>query len=138
MSDVAPADPTTTAGLLEALARALPPATIDELWIFPARRIGPGQSTIVVASVFGDDADSDRRRVFTARFTVARDARGRPELRQEMTEDGAAPAGRVSRVVDGVLRRLTDEPAPPRHARLQGDADRWAELLRAVAAGEPV
>lgn len=127
-----PIDPTSPTAILETLGRALPPDTLDELWIFPPRRIGPGQSTIVVASVLDPDPESDRRRIFTARFTLARDRKGKAELAQEMVEEGAAPAELVARVVDGVVRRLDDEPAPPRHARIQGKAEVWAELLAAL------
>jgi len=129
-----PPDPASPTAILDALGRALPPETIDELWIFPQRRIGPGQSTIVVASILDPDPDSDRRRIFTARFTLVRPPRGQPELRQEMTEEGAAPAALVARVVDGAVRRLDDEPAPPRHARIAGDLAAWAALLRVVGA----
>jgi len=131
-----PADPAAPAAPLEALARALAPEHIDELWIFPQRRIGPGQSTIVVASVIDPDPESDRRRIFTARFTLVRPPRGQPELRQEMTEEGAAPAELVARVVDGVVRRLDDEAAPPRYARIAGDLAAWAGLLAAVSTAE--
>ncbi len=149
-----PADPTSPVALLQALARALPPEAIDELWIFPARRVGGSQSTVIVASAFepnagaatgpeGSDAEAgqtaeaapDRRRIITARFTLGGDAHAR-ELRQELAEHGAAPAERIGRVVDGVVRRLDDEPAPPRHARIAGDASRWLELLEHLARSE--
>ena len=42
----------------------------------------------------------------------------------------------VARVVDGVLRRLQEEPAPPRHARIDGSPERWAELLATVTAAD--
>ncbi len=177
-------DPNSTVAILRALARALPPEDIDELWIFPPRRIGSGQSTVVVASAFeqpsgpkaegsgsdedaaaghigspepapddvaqptdppaapepdtdtGDEVASDRRRILTARFTVARNAQHQNELRHELAEHGAAPAERVGRVVDGVFRRLDDEPEPPRHARIAGERDRWAELLAELAGTE--
>ena len=180
-------DPNSTAAILQALARALPPEAIDELWIFPPRRIGAGQSTVVVASAFEqsppapagpaivqdpaeivagdiapqgealpgaaadddtdadlagadevaasgdvaspDDEPSDRRRILTARFTLGKNPQHQPELRHELAEHGAAPAERVGRVVDGVFRRLDDEPEPPRHARIAGDREKWAELL---------
>ncbi len=131
-----PIDPTSPTAILELLARALPPETLDELWIFPQRRIGPGQSTIVVASVLDPDPASDRRRIFTARFTLVRDRKGRAELVQDMVEEGAAPAELVARVVDGVVRRLEDEPEPPRYARIAGEAGAWEPLLADVRSRE--
>jgi hypothetical protein len=183
-------DPAAPAALLEALARALPPDVIDELWIFPPRRVGGAPSSVVVASAYerpqagpaattdehragsgaqpagaagtpdsadagaplpaaatpdatmppatppvaapADEVPSDRRRILTARFTLERDARGQPALCHELAEHGAAPADRVARVVNGVIRRLDDEPAPPRHARIGGDSARWAALLAAL------
>lgn len=130
-----PVDPTSPVAPLEALGRAIAPETIDELWIFPPRRIGPGQSTIVVASVIDPAAAEERRRIFTARFTLVRGTKV-PELRQEMTEEGAAPAELVARVVDGVVRRLDDEPEPPRHARIEGRPAAWAQLLLSVSKAE--
>ena len=177
-------DPNSTVAILQALARALPPEAIDELWIFPPRRIGAGQSTVVVASAFerpapaagptgapddeaiaghidgpqvaagdvasptdpataqqpadedgaeDDEVASDRRRILTARFTITRNPQHQPELRPELAEHGAAPAERVGRVVDGVFRRLEDEPEPPRHARIGGERDRWVELLASLS-----
>ncbi len=169
-------DPNSTVAILQALARALPPEAIDELWIFPPRRIGGGQSTVVVASAFDrpvppsrpapaavqdapaapatgdvaplgpeapadpeaagepdDDVAADRRRILTARFTLAKNAQHQHELRHELAEHGAAPAERVSRVVDGVFRRLDDEPEPPRHAHIGGERDRWLELLASLS-----
>jgi len=154
-----PPDPSSPVALLEALARALPPETIDELWIFPARRLGAAtQSTVIVASAFeataaappeaqppaaeepgqapGAEVPSDRRRIITARFTLAGDPRTRQELHHELAEHGAAPAERVGRVVDGVVRRLDDEPEPPRHARIAGDLARWTELLQKLGSNE--
>ncbi len=131
-----PIDPTSPTAILDTLARELPPESIDELWIFPPRPIGPGQSTIVVASVLDPDPESDRRRIFTARFTLVRDRKGKAELRQETSEEGAAPAELVARVVDGAVRRLDDEPAPPSYARIAGDPAAWAELRASVGEGE--
>jgi len=135
-----PIDPVSPAAPLEALARVLPPQSIDELWIFPPRRIGPGQSTVVVASVMeapapNQEAPVERRRIFTARFTLVRGTRV-PELHQEMTEEGSAPAQLVARVVDGVVRRLDDEPEPPRYARIDGRAEAWAALLASILQAE--
>lgn len=124
---------TPPASLLEALARAIPIADIDELWLFPPRRIGAADSTVVVVAAFADD--HARRRVLTARFSVSRDPKGHLVLQQDLAEHGAAPADRIPRLVDGVLRRL-DEPADaaPTHLRVGGSDERWAEALAGLNA----
>ncbi|HET9983186.1 MAG TPA: hypothetical protein VFQ38_06355 [Longimicrobiales bacterium] len=121
----------TPASLLEALARAIPIASIDELWLFPPRRLGPAESTVVVVSAFAEDPG--RRRVLTARYSVSQDAKGQPAVQEELTEHGTAPADRIPRLVEGVLRRL-DEPADaaPKHLRVEGSEDRWAQGLTAL------
>lgn len=121
----------TPASLLEALARAIPIASIDELWLFPPRRIGPAESTVVVVSAFAED--HGRRRVLTARYSVSQDARGQPAVQEELTEHGTAPADRIPRLVEGVLRRL-DEPADaaPRNIRVEGSEERWKEGIAGV------
>ncbi|MBX6366308.1 MAG: hypothetical protein IRZ00_20885, partial [Gemmatimonadetes bacterium] len=123
-----PDETTPPASLLEALARTIPIADIDELWLFPPRRVGAADSTVVVVAAFDDDPA--RRRVLTARFSVTRGAKGQPVLQQDLAEHGAAPADRIPRLVDGVLRRL-DEPADaaPVHLRVGGSEERWAQAV---------
>ncbi len=40
-----------------------------------------------------------------------------------------APAGRVERVIEGVLRRLGTETEVPRMEEVGGSPERWAALL---------
>lgn len=118
---------------LQGLAGQVQPPSMDELWIFPARRNGAVESVVVVASAFvpGDD---DRRRILTAHFSVRHEQLKRGTrirvVRQDVDEQGVAPNDRVGRVVAGVMRRLDDELAtlPPRAVQIAGDSDRWAEL----------
>lgn len=120
---------------LAAIARALPPERIDEIWIFPPRRTGAGLSVVAVAATFDPAGDPERRTIVTARFIAAPGTRGAAP-RLELSDDGAAPPERVARVVDGVIRRLDDTATPPRHAHVRGEPERWRELLDAVANSE--
>jgi hypothetical protein len=115
---------------LEGLAEKLPASAIDELWIFPVRRSGNNESTVIVASAFveGDDA---RRRIITAHLTN-RQVQGKILAQRMVDEQGIAPAERIGRLVHGVLRRLDEELAalPPREVSIQREPARWDALVQ--------
>lgn len=120
------------AGALHALLLTLPSrvpiSDIDHLWIFPTRKIAIGESTVVVLSLF--EADAERRRVMTARFTVTRDKKGVATVVDKIDEYGAATLDAVSRVVEGVVRRLGEEvEQPPRDEEIGGSADTWKDVM---------
>jgi hypothetical protein len=120
------------AGALHALLLSLPArvpiSDIDHLWIFPTRKIAVGESTVVVLSLF--DADAERRRVMTARFTVSRDKKGVAKVADKLDEYGTATLDELGRVVEGVLRRLGEEvEQPPRDEEIAGDVTNWQALL---------
>lgn len=123
-----------TLDVLHALAPQVPAETIDELWIFPTRRSGKSESAVVVASAFVSPGD-DRRRIITAHRTI-RPELGKKVAQEVITEQGIAPAERVPRLVEGVLRRLDEELAAltPRAVRIAGEVERWEELLTELAA----
>ena len=125
--------------LLQRLSAELPVREIDQLWLFPTRRAGGIESTVVVAAAFDAD-DADRRTVITAHFTVTRDKKGRAQVSDRMLEHGVAPDSAVPRVVEGVLRRLGDEVGKeaPRHVELGGDADAWWSLIEELGGTRPV
>lgn len=114
--------------LLRRLEQRLPADSIDALWIFPTRRARSVESTVIVAAC--RDADPERRRVYTARFTVVRDRRGRPNVEEQLQEQALAPVEALARVVDGVVRRIGDEGSrPPRHAPIEGEPARFEALV---------
>ncbi|MBI4544417.1 MAG: hypothetical protein HY703_04405 [Gemmatimonadetes bacterium] len=123
---------------LEGLAQRFAIAALDQLWIFPPRRVGNAQSALVVIAAF--DGRGERRRVFTAHYMLRHDAHGNPTIQETVTEHGSAPADRISRLMDGVLRRLDDQDAapPPRLANIQGDPRRWAALFDSRLADSPL
>jgi hypothetical protein len=115
--------------LLDRVPARIPVDAIDEIWIFPTRRMGAIESTVFAIATFDDDPE--RRRVLTAHFTVTRDRKGAAKVEETVAEHASAPAGSLARVVDGVLRRLGDEvSAPPRAERIEGLRHRWDDLIR--------
>src|SRR5687767_14307908 len=120
--------------LLQRLAATVPISTIDELWLFPTRRLTGVESTVLVLSLYTDQ--HDRRRVATAHFKATRDKRGEATIETVLEDHAVAPADRLTRVIDGVLRRLGDDlAATPRSARVSGDAERWSALVESIASG---
>jgi hypothetical protein len=120
------AEPGSLEDLVERLGRRLGVVAIDEVWLFPARKAGAGENTLFVVSAFEEDLD--RRRVYTAQFAVSRDSNGAPIVEENIEVQASAPAERVPRVIDGVVRRMADELSVPRYARIAGDMSAWQAL----------
>jgi len=127
------ADAGSIAALLERLNTSVPFESIDELWLFPTRRIAGVESTVVVLALYTDKPD--RRRVATAHFKATRNKRGEAKVETDLRDHAIAPADRLTRVIDGVLRRLGDDlsTTPPRSARISAAEDRWLALIEAAA-----
>jgi len=106
--------------------------TIDEVWVFPLRRIATGESIVIVVSTF--EAEPERRRLCTFRYTIVRNQRGVAKVTEQAGEHGSAPASALPRVIEGVLRRLGDDAAVPPHGRsIAGADERWRELVEELA-----
>jgi hypothetical protein len=121
-------DPGALHALLQRIPEQVPVELVDQVWIFPPRRVAVGESVVVVVGAF--DPDPERRRVITARFTISRSRKGVAQVNTRFDEHGTAPVPAVSRIVHGVLRRLgEDTDAEPRAELIGGRADRWDELI---------
>jgi hypothetical protein len=118
--------------LLEGLAPRIDPTTIDELYLFPTRRVQGVESTVFV---FSQHEAEDRRRVITAHLRATRNKRGEPTIDTRLHEHAIAPAERIPRVIEGVLKRLSEEFAstPPSHARIERSAERWKALIEQIS-----
>jgi hypothetical protein len=115
--------------LLERIAERVPVAAIDTVWIFPPRKIAIGESIVVVVAGFAEN-DEERRRVFTAHFTIARTKKGEATVTMRFDEHASAPVTAVPRIMQGVLRRLGEDiEASPREEAIAGDQDRWDTLI---------
>ena len=118
--------------LLERLSSTIPIANIDELWLFPTRRLTGVESTVLVLSLYTDE--HDRRRVATVHFKATRNKRGEATVETLLEDHAVAPADRLTRVIDGVLRRLGDDlSSSPRAARISGETERYEALIEAIA-----
>ena len=123
------------------LGRRLGVASIDRLWIFPPLIRGRREWGLVAASSFeGERA----RRLVTARYSARRTGKGL-YLDARYLDQGVAPADRLPRVMEGVVRR---GPAPlggPRVVEVGGDSavfdafmkDFDDELFKEVVKGPP-
>ena len=134
------ADAASLAALVEQLGRKIDVGTVDELWLFPTRRVSGVESTVFVLSLHDHD---DWRRVLTAHVRATRNKRGDPALETRLTEHATTPAERLPRVIAGVLRRLGDDYAaiPPSYARIDCSARQWQaliEVLMSIKANEPL
>jgi hypothetical protein len=113
--------------LLARVAEYVPIALMDQLWIFPPRRIAAGESTVVLVGAFDDE---DRRRVITARLTVLRNRRGEAAVSATFDEHGTALNVAIPRIIQGVLRRLGEDPAAePLHVAISGQRQQWDALI---------
>jgi hypothetical protein len=120
--------------LLGRLAHELSVTTIDEVWMFPTRRLSGFESTVIVLSLYADE--HDRRHVVTAHFKAMRNKRGEATIEMALEDHAVAPADRLIRVIDGVLRRLGDDlAATPQAARISGEEERYQALIEASASG---
>lgn len=122
------ADAASLPALLEGLGPRIDVTTIDEMYLFPTRRVQGTESTVFVFSLH---ENQDNRRVITAHLRATRNKRGEPAIETNLIEHAIAPAERIPRVIEGVLKRLNEEFAttPPSHCRIHGSPERWRELI---------
>jgi len=95
--------------VVEAVAEAVPTASIDRIWLFaPVRRDEREWGTAVVSC----RTEEERRRVFTASYLMV--VRGRERGRGKVTveEVGVSPPEVVHEVIAGVQERA-GEASPP-------------------------
>jgi hypothetical protein len=103
---------------------------IDRVWVFPARRLERGETSLAVVAAF-PDIDADRRRVYAAHYTAHDEA---DEARLVLDEFGTAPTDRVGRLVEDVVERIKDGPAEaPRSHTIRGEDERWHAFLHELA-----
>jgi hypothetical protein len=106
---------------LAALERRVPPPEIADVWLFPPL---PDVVSSSVFLLFTRILDPETRSLFSARMVPAN---GTP-AHQVIVEHGTTPADRVPRLVSNLQRRLGHD-APARHVQIDGEPERWRELI---------
>lgn len=118
------------AAALAAAADRLPPERIDQVWLFPERQTGERETGLAVLAAYPADGGSPERRVvWTLRYEAEQLKGGKSRRTDALLEQAVAPAGRVERVIEGVLRRLGSATEMPQLRSVRGDPAQWAELL---------
>lgn len=116
--------PRTLQGVVERLGAE----TVDRIWIFPPRIKGRKESGLVVVSRFTGDDDPERRHLFTVSYTAERTGKGLT-VDWGLSEEGAAPPGRLPPIIEGVVRRAGDDEEEAREVGLEGDRERLVDLF---------
>ena len=94
--------------LAEALRGAMPVGEIDRIWVFRVvRREGLDFGTAILSSV-----DGDRRRIYTARFSLTVKGKKRGQFAWHLDEVGSGPLEALDELLALVPKRA-DEEEPP-------------------------
>ncbi len=108
---VAPGRGPGWAKLAEAVAKQVPPAEIETIYLFtPLKREGREWGTAVVARRSAEGGG--RLRVYTARYMLVVRGKERGQSRVEVTETGLSPAEVIAQVMQATADR-TGDPEPP-------------------------
>ena len=115
---------------LRSIPSRVPIDRLERVWIFPQREFAARkQRGLLVLSIRPPEPyPDDARDLVTIEYEVERAIPPTPPT-ITATEQGHAPAGRLSRVLHGVISRLGDADEPLEFI-LDGDPARWAVLLR--------
>ena len=102
---------------------------IRRVWIFAAHQGKSRETGLLVVSLLADEAGTKGlQALVTLRYT-AEVVKGTLKIDDSTTEEGWAPPERIDRVIEGVLARGGEEAGEPYEARIDGDEERWSELL---------
>lgn len=126
--------------ILREIGDRLEVGRMDKLWIFPPLVRGRKEWGLVAVSIA--DVEPSQRSLFTARYAAELRGIG-VTFESEMKSEGKAPADRMPRIMDGVVRRSELQLGDPREIRIGGDRSEFSALLREFGAkevvdGEPV
>lgn len=95
--------------LAEAVAATIPVTEIDGVWVFtPLRHEGREWGTAVLSRV-----DGDRRRIYTARYSLAVKGKERGRFEASVEEVGSGPLEALDRLLADVQKRTDEQPPVP-------------------------
>jgi hypothetical protein len=94
--------------LAAAVATELPPTELDGVWVFPVLRQQQREWGTAVLSRL----DGDRRRIYTARYSLMIKGKERGKFEASIEEVGSGPVDALTQLLQEAHRRGDDE-APP-------------------------
>ncbi|MEO8226285.1 MAG: hypothetical protein ABI637_02590 [Gemmatimonadota bacterium] len=119
VSEPATAQPGVSAGwsrLAGEIARQLPAVDLDGVWVFPVLRQQQSEwGTAVLSRV-----DGDRRRIYTARYSLAIKGKERGKFEATIEEVGSGTVDALAELLQEVHKR-TDDEIPP----IPVDVETW-------------
>lgn len=107
--------------LAGAVAAEIPSAEVDAVWVFSTlRREGREWGTAILSRV-----DSERRRIYTARYMLQVKGKERGKFEATVQEVGRGPVEALAQLLQDAQRRIDDEqpPLPVAPARWFAAAD---------------
>ncbi len=105
---------------------------VDRIWIFPPLVRGRREWGLAAVSCREDGGGT--RTLHTARYSAELTGRG-VVFHPEMVAEGSAPPELLGRVMDGVVRRSDLPLGSPREVPIDGDPQRFLDLLREYSPG---
>lgn len=94
--------------LLETIRQSLPVEQIDGVWVFKVIRYNARDfGTAILSRV-----DGDRRRIYTARYTLTVKGKTRGQFASAIEEVGSGPLGALAELLALVPKRAEDEEPP--------------------------
>lgn len=126
--DDGPGVPEAIPRALQRVAAELGPETLDRVWIFPPMISGRSESGLLAVSRFHGGEDPERRILSVFPYVAERTGKG-ITLEGSLEEHGEAPLDRLPRVMEGVVARTEKDLGDPTEVELDGDGDRFLELM---------
>lgn len=123
--DDGPGVPEALPRTLREVGERLGPEAMDRLWIFPPLIRGRREWGLVAAGCFDG---SGARRLVTARYSAQRTGKGL-YLETRMVDQGVAPADRLPRVMEGVVRRGPAPLGSPRNVEVGGESGSFEAFM---------
>lgn len=94
--------------LAQLVAELLPPAEVDGVWVFsPLRHDAREWGTAVLSRL-----DGDRRRIYTARYTLTVKGKERGQFEASVQEVGSGPVEALAQLLHDARKRIDDEQPP--------------------------
>ncbi len=131
MAATDPGVPEALPRAVKALAEAVDPARLETLWLFPPLRNGRKETGVLAAGCRVPEAG--RQVLVTVAYRAEETGKG-VEFDTAIHEEGEAPGDRLPRIMSGVVRRMDGAGGDPRRFDLDGDVDRFQDLLHELEA----